>query len=258
MLQVAQALQTPLAMGAQLALSECILYRPPLSHSLQSASSQHHKKSIYTSHCRLQAPAAMPHLARAPAARRAPCCCCQHHEKPRPVVSRPAAPGAGTTHGAAATAATDAHAPAAGAAAAAVTLASAAAATAADLQPVSDAAAPPAAQSAAAAALADAIASGAYTPGPVELGWEIWVGFVAGVVPFLIASWEFGKRVVSGCRSRQLAGGWHVCLLGVPPGLLQHLTCRTPPRPCSSSSGAAPHAAAAGWSSGGRASSSAR
>jgi hypothetical protein len=46
------------------------------------------------------------------------------------------------------------------------------------------------------AATAGTAASG-YTPGPVDISWEIWVGFVAGVVPFLIASYEFGKRIVS-------------------------------------------------------------
>jgi hypothetical protein len=27
-------------------------------------------------------------------------------------------------------------------------------------------------------------------------GWEIWVGFAAGVIPFLIGSYEFGKRIL--------------------------------------------------------------
>jgi hypothetical protein len=36
-----------------------------------------------------------------------------------------------------------------------------------------------------------------YVPGPVDVGWEIWVGFAAGIIPFLIGSWEFGKRIVS-------------------------------------------------------------
>ena len=36
-----------------------------------------------------------------------------------------------------------------------------------------------------------------YVPSPLETpSWEIWVGFVAGVVPFAIASYEFGKRVL--------------------------------------------------------------
>jgi len=31
----------------------------------------------------------------------------------------------------------------------------------------------------------------------VEVPWEIWVGFVAGVIPFVIATIEFSKRIVS-------------------------------------------------------------
>ncbi|EFN53615.1 hypothetical protein CHLNCDRAFT_14374, partial [Chlorella variabilis] len=45
--------------------------------------------------------------------------------------------------------------------------------------------------------------------GPVKVGWEVWVGFVAGVVPFAIASFEFGKRILiqrrcPACRGRGL------------------------------------------------------
>ena len=36
-----------------------------------------------------------------------------------------------------------------------------------------------------------------YTPSPMETpSWEIWVGFVAGVVPFAIATFEFSKRIL--------------------------------------------------------------
>ena len=42
-----------------------------------------------------------------------------------------------------------------------------------------------------------ATATGHYVPSPMEVGWEAWVGFVAGVVPFIIGSWEFAKRIVS-------------------------------------------------------------
>ncbi|KAK9830062.1 hypothetical protein WJX72_009504 [[Myrmecia] bisecta] len=35
-----------------------------------------------------------------------------------------------------------------------------------------------------------------FTPGPVEVGWEIWAGAAAGVIPFIIGAWEFGKRIV--------------------------------------------------------------
>jgi hypothetical protein len=38
-----------------------------------------------------------------------------------------------------------------------------------------------------------------YTPSPMEgPGWEIWAGFVAGVFPFALGAYEFGKRIVSG------------------------------------------------------------
>lgn len=36
-----------------------------------------------------------------------------------------------------------------------------------------------------------------YTPSPYTPGWEIWFGAVAAAVPFVIGSWEFGKRIVS-------------------------------------------------------------
>ncbi len=39
--------------------------------------------------------------------------------------------------------------------------------------------------------------SSGYTPSPLEIpSWQIWVGFVAGVIPFIIASYEFGKRIL--------------------------------------------------------------
>mmetsp|Transcript_3948 Transcript_3948/g.4448 ORF Transcript_3948/g.4448 Transcript_3948/m.4448 type:complete len:288 (+) Transcript_3948:167-1030(+) len=31
---------------------------------------------------------------------------------------------------------------------------------------------------------------------PVEVTWEIWFGFFAGVSPFAVATWEFGKRIL--------------------------------------------------------------
>lgn len=49
-----------------------------------------------------------------------------------------------------------------------------------------------------ATAAAAAIAAGTYVPSPHQPGWEIWVGAAAGVIPFAIASYEFGKRIVSG------------------------------------------------------------
>ena len=48
--------------------------------------------------------------------------------------------------------------------------------------------------------VAEALAAGTYVPsdlGDGGVGLEAWVGFVAGVVPFAIGSWEFGKRIVS-------------------------------------------------------------
>lgn len=49
-----------------------------------------------------------------------------------------------------------------------------------------------------AAAGVTSVVPAGYVPSPLEPGWEIWLGFVAGVVPFLIGSYEFGKRIVSG------------------------------------------------------------
>ena len=46
-----------------------------------------------------------------------------------------------------------------------------------------------------------------YIPSPMETpSWEIWVGFVAGVVPFIIASYEFGKRIVIQRRCPECQG----------------------------------------------------
>eukprot|EP00983_Pelagomonas_calceolata_P014418 459024-Pelagomonas_calceolata.AAC.3 len=36
-----------------------------------------------------------------------------------------------------------------------------------------------------------------YVPSPIEPGWEVYAGFLAGIIPFAIGSWEFGKRIVS-------------------------------------------------------------
>lgn len=90
--------------------------------------------------------------------------------------------------------------PVLGAASVVASLASAAASSAEELQPAAAAAL----DGASAAAAAAAAAAPAFTPGPVEVGWEIWAGFIAGVIPFVIASFEFGKRVVSGAA-------WVVC-----------------------------------------------
>ncbi|PNW84472.1 hypothetical protein CHLRE_03g145567v5 [Chlamydomonas reinhardtii] len=45
-----------------------------------------------------------------------------------------------------------------------------------------------------------------YVPSPVEPGWEIWLGFIAGVVPFAIGSYEFGKRILIQLRC-EVCGG---------------------------------------------------
>lgn len=55
---------------------------------------------------------------------------------------------------------------------------------------------PSSASSAAAADVTAAVAAGTYVPGPVEIGWEIWFGTAVGVIPFIIASVEFGKRIL--------------------------------------------------------------
>lgn len=36
-----------------------------------------------------------------------------------------------------------------------------------------------------------------YTPGPVEVGWQIWFAAVVSTIPFVIGAYEFGKRIVS-------------------------------------------------------------
>ena len=49
-------------------------------------------------------------------------------------------------------------------------------------------------------------------PAPVET-WQLWFGFFAGVSPFAIAAWEFGKRVAiqRACAS---CGGCGLVLVG--------------------------------------------
>lgn len=36
-----------------------------------------------------------------------------------------------------------------------------------------------------------------YTPGPVEVGWQIWFAAIVSTIPFAIGAYEFGKRIVS-------------------------------------------------------------
>lgn len=64
----------------------------------------------------------------------------------------------------------------------------------------------PAAANAVETALTASSSSG-YTPSPLEIpSWQIWVGFVAGVVPFIIASYEFGKRILIQRRCPECEG----------------------------------------------------
>lgn len=58
----------------------------------------------------------------------------------------------------------------------------------------------------AAAVAAAAVAVPAYVPGPVEVGWEIWVGAAAGVIPFGIGAYEFGKRILIQRRCAECGG----------------------------------------------------
>lgn len=44
-----------------------------------------------------------------------------------------------------------------------------------------------------------------YTPGPVEVGWQIWFAAFVSTVPFVIGAYEFGKRIVS---RRWASRGW--------------------------------------------------
>jgi hypothetical protein len=55
-----------------------------------------------------------------------------------------------------------------------------------------------AALTAAAAAAAAAASTTHYVPPPMEpvADWQIWAGFVAGMAPIVIATYEFGKRIL--------------------------------------------------------------
>lgn len=60
-----------------------------------------------------------------------------------------------------------------------------------------------------------------FTPGPVTVGWEIWVGFAAGVIPFMIGAWEFTKRILIQRRCEVCQGSGLVASLG--PGKDKYL-----------------------------------
>lgn len=43
---------------------------------------------------------------------------------------------------------------------------------------------------------ADLAVPGKYVPGPVEVGWQIYVGSAVAAFPFVLGSYEFGKRIL--------------------------------------------------------------
>ncbi|GAX80695.1 hypothetical protein CEUSTIGMA_g8130.t1 [Chlamydomonas eustigma] len=58
-----------------------------------------------------------------------------------------------------------------------------------------------------AAKVAAALAAGTYKPSALDdPGFEVWAGFIAGVIPFAIGSWEFGKRIIIQQRCKQCSG----------------------------------------------------
>ena len=45
---------------------------------------------------------------------------------------------------------------------------------------------------------ADTVSAGQpYVPSPVNIGWEVYAGAIAGVIPFAIGSYQFVARIVS-------------------------------------------------------------
>jgi len=45
-----------------------------------------------------------------------------------------------------------------------------------------------------------------FVPGPVEVGWQIWVGAIAGAFPFMIGLSEFTKRIMIQRRCETCSG----------------------------------------------------
>ena len=41
-----------------------------------------------------------------------------------------------------------------------------------------------------------AAATQPYVPSPINIGWEVYVGAIAGVIPFAIGSYQFVARIV--------------------------------------------------------------
>lgn len=35
-----------------------------------------------------------------------------------------------------------------------------------------------------------------YVPSPIHIGWEVYVGAIAGVIPFIIGAYQFTARIV--------------------------------------------------------------
>lgn len=54
---------------------------------------------------------------------------------------------------------------------------------------------------------------GGYVPSPMDPGWQVYVGAVIGVIPFIIATYEFGKRVIIQRRCN-VCGGSGLVLKG--------------------------------------------
>lgn len=42
----------------------------------------------------------------------------------------------------------------------------------------------------------ESMATGTYVPGPVEVGWQIYVGSAVAAFPFFLGAYEFGKRIL--------------------------------------------------------------
>lgn len=69
-----------------------------------------------------------------------------------------------------------------------------------------------------------------YTPGPVEVGWQIWFAAIVSTIPFVVGAWEFGKRIVIQRRCKVCGGSGLVtkgrfqrkCPGGLAGGRMRH------------------------------------
>ncbi len=59
----------------------------------------------------------------------------------------------------------------------------------------------------------------------IEPGWEIWLGFAAGVFPFILGSYEFGKRIIIQLRCEECGGRGLVASTGPGKYLRKCPTC---------------------------------